>query len=197
MKIFKLFEEFVHLSEGLLLSLKTTFPYFWGISSNYRHITEEYPDKVSSRMAEDLPLRFRGFLYNDIQKCSGCKYCAEVCPVDCIKISTEAGPDQNENWVSVFDINHGKCMYCGLCVDVCPTKSLVHTRTYEGASSSIDKLITSFGKGWATEEMRRVWKQEKAVRDAKAVEKASLQDAPVSAELKRLSQNKAIKNESS
>src|SRR5690349_21871329 len=39
--------------------------------------------------------RYRGFLHNDIERCSGCRYCADVCPIDCIHIETEPGPERN------------------------------------------------------------------------------------------------------
>ncbi|MBI2605603.1 MAG: 4Fe-4S dicluster domain-containing protein [Deltaproteobacteria bacterium] len=97
-------------------ALKTTLPYLIGTGERYRAATEEYPDRVSARMPEDLPPRFRGLLRNDIQACSGCRYCADTCPADCIHIETEPGPERNVSWVSVFDIDHARCMFCGLCV---------------------------------------------------------------------------------
>src|SRR5690349_10911975 len=98
--------------ETLLMALKTTFPYMVGASENYREVTEEYPDRVSARMPEDLPPRYRGFLLNDIERCSGCRYCAEVCPIDCIRIETEPGPERNLSWVAVYDVDLSKCMFC-------------------------------------------------------------------------------------
>lgn len=170
-------------------SLKTTFSYMFGISPSLKTITEEYPDRLSARMPEDLPLRFRGFLNNDITKCSGCRYCSDVCPIDCIHIETEPGPERNISWVAVFDIDHSRCMFCGLCVDVCPTKSLTHTRNYEGSVFDIESLIHSYGKGFATKEMKHAWAQEQKQKEAMAEELALLQQSPVSAELRRRSRS--------
>lgn len=138
-------------------NLKTMFPYLIGFSHQYRATTEEYPDKVSARMPEDLPVRFRGFLSNDIERCSGCGYCKNVCPTDCILIETEQGLEKNTSWISTFTIDHGKCIFCGLCVEYCPTKSLVHTREYEGTVSLPTQLIKEFGKGYLNTEVRAQW----------------------------------------
>jgi formate hydrogenlyase subunit 6/NADH:ubiquinone oxidoreductase subunit I len=91
--------------ESLFATLRVTLHYWAGKSEGFKEATEEYPDRVSARMPEDLPTRYRGFLSNDIEKCSGCKYCADVCPVNCIHIETEPGPDSNQSWVAVFDID--------------------------------------------------------------------------------------------
>lgn len=171
---------------GLIwVSLRTTLLYMIGASHLHKVVTEEYPDKLSARMPEDLPQRFRGLLYNDISRCSGCRFCADTCPVECIHIETESGPLPNVSWIAVFDIDHAKCMYCGLCVEVCPTKSLVHTRKYEGAETDLTQLVYSFGKGYATSEMRQRWKKEQTAREQMAEEIAQLEKNPVGAELIR------------
>ena len=129
MRVFSQYlQNVVNGAKTLFKSLATTFPYMVGASVHHKEVTEEYPDRVSARMPEDLPPRFRGFLTNDINRCSGCRFCTDVCPIDCIHIETEPGPERNLSWVAVFDVDHARCMYCGLCVEVCPTKSLTHTR---------------------------------------------------------------------
>ena len=92
--------------KALLKMMRTTAPSIFVASTKRKEVTEEYPDPVSSRRAEDLPTRYRGFLKNDISRCSGCLYCTDICPVDCIRIETEPGPDRNQSWVAVFDIDH-------------------------------------------------------------------------------------------
>lgn len=167
------------------MSLRTTFPYLVGASENFKEVTEEYPDRVSARMPEDLPPRYRGFLNNDIERCSGCRYCADVCPIDCIRIETEQGSQRNLSWVAVFDIDHARCMFCGLCVDTCPTKSLQHTKEYQGSVFHLDDLVRSYGRGWATKDMKQKWITEQNARDARADEQAWLEQSPVGAELRR------------
>lgn len=166
-------------------ALKATLPYVLGLRSEYRENTEEYPDRVSARMPEDLPNRVRGLLSNDIERCSGCRYCADVCPVDCIRIETESGQDRNLSWVSVFDIDHSRCMFCGICVESCPTGSLTHTKEYEASTDDLVSLVRAFGRGRVTSGMKEMWAQERQAREAKAEEAAMNELSPVSAELRR------------
>jgi len=44
----------------------------------------------------------------DVDKCTGCGTCAEVCPVEAIKVDDYAVVDEDE------------CVDCGTCVDECP-----------------------------------------------------------------------------
>ena len=169
----------------LFMALRTTFPYMVGASNTYKEVTEEYPDRVSARMPEDLPPRYRGFIHNDIEICSGCRYCSEVCPIDCIHIETEPGPERNLSWVAVFDVDHARCMFCGLCVEVCPTKSLEHTREYQGSVFRLNDLVQSYGRGYATREMKQRWAGEQKARDARAEEQVWFEQSPVGAELRR------------
>jgi len=176
---------------SLFLALKNTFPYLVGATDRHKGMTEEYPDRISARMPEDLPPRYRGFLSNDIQRCSGCRFCEETCPVDCIHIETETGSERNVQWVSVFDIDHSRCMFCGLCVEICPTKSLQHTREYEGAVYRLNDLIQSFGRGWITKELREKWTKQQAMSEALVEELNKLTKSPVGAELERRRRSQA------
>ncbi len=140
-------------------STKTALPYLFSFSSGdlRKEVTEQYPDPVSSRTADDLPPRSRGLLFNDIEKCTGCKDCEKVCPVQCITIENEKGPDAQKTWVAVFDIDFGRCTFCGLCVESCQPQSLVHTRQFEGSVYSMTDLVASFGRGRVTPEQRTKW----------------------------------------
>lgn len=101
-------------------------------------VTLQYPEE-RWQVAE----RFRGFLHNDIKRCTSCQMCVRVCPVDCIFLEAVRGADRKLVLVS-YDINIGRCMYCGLCVEACPTKSLTHTSGYEKASVDRGELILHF-----------------------------------------------------
>ena len=46
------------------------------------------------------------------EKCDACGSCAEVCPVDAIKIESKA------------IVNEDECIDCGTCVDECPNEAL-------------------------------------------------------------------------
>lgn len=135
----------------------TTFPYLFGVGELRKEITEQYPDPVSSRTEDDLPPRTRGLLENDPKRCTGCGKCVEVCPVDCILLETDVGPDGSNSWVSKFDIDFGKCIFCGFCTEICPTGSLTHTKRFEGSTYVRADLVDSFGKGKVTPEQKRVW----------------------------------------
>ena len=143
--------------ESIFCSCMTAFPYLLKWGELKKEVTEGYPDPISSKTAEDLPPRSRGLLFNDIDRCTGCKACAKVCPSRCIQVEEESGAEQNKIWVSVFDIDFSKCVFCGLCVEVCQPMSLVHTRQYEGAAYHLSDLIASFGRGQVTSEQRAKW----------------------------------------
>jgi formate hydrogenlyase subunit 6/NADH:ubiquinone oxidoreductase subunit I len=142
---------------SILGSCATAFPYLLRWGDLRKEVTEGYPDPVSSKTADDLPPRSRGLLFNDIDRCTGCRECEKSCPSECIRIEDEPGADSSKIWVSIFDIDFAKCIYCGLCVDVCEPGSLIHTRQYEGAAYSLSDLVASFGRGQVTPEQRAKW----------------------------------------
>ena len=142
---------------SVLGSCFTAIPYLFSAGEYRKEVTEQYPDPISSRTPDDLPSRSRGLLYNDIERCTGCKDCETVCPTHCISIETEPGSDAAKVWVSTFDVDFAKCIFCGLCVEACPPQSLVHSRQYEGAVYQLSSMITRFGRGSVTLEQRERW----------------------------------------
>ena len=50
----------------------------------------------------------------DERRCTGCGWCAAVCPVDCLEMT--AGMP--------FLARPAACVSCGLCADVCPTDAI-------------------------------------------------------------------------
>lgn len=134
-------------------------------------ITLQYPDE-----RWEPSERYRGFLYNDIKKCTSCTMCVRVCPVDCISLEAVRGADKKMVLAS-YDIDIGRCMYCGLCVEVCPPKSLKHTSGYEKASVDRGELILHFVHEDANEVKARVAKQV-----AEAAAKAEAEKAAKAAE---------------
>ncbi len=142
---------------SILESCVTAIPYLFSAGENRKEVTEQYPDPISSRTADDLPSRSRGLLFNDIDRCTGCRECEKICPNKSIAIETQSGSDPAKIWVSLFDIDFSKCIFCGLCVEECIPGSLVHTKQYEGAVYVLDDLKASFGRGGVTPEMQARW----------------------------------------
>jgi formate hydrogenlyase subunit 6/NADH:ubiquinone oxidoreductase subunit I len=138
-------------------SCMTALPYVFRWGDLRKEVTEGYPDPVSSKTADDLPPRSRGLLFNDIDRCTGCKECEKVCPAQCIRVEEEPGAEVSKIWVSIFDIDFARCTFCGLCVETCQPTSLVHTRQYEGAAYQLSDLVASFGRGQVTPEQRAKW----------------------------------------
>jgi formate hydrogenlyase subunit 6/NADH:ubiquinone oxidoreductase subunit I len=147
-------------ARSVVRSCSAALPYLLNVRSGdlRKEITEQYPDPVSSRTADDLPPRTRGLLTNDIERCTGCRECERVCPTRCIYVETEEIEEGSKTWISTFDIDHSKCIFCGLCVEVCLPQSLVHTRAFERAVEDPGQLVASFGKGVVTEEQRARWR---------------------------------------
>ncbi|OFZ20095.1 MAG: hypothetical protein A2X94_09295 [Bdellovibrionales bacterium GWB1_55_8] len=138
-------------------SCLTAVPYLFGSGDLHREVTELYPDPISSKTPDDLPAKSRGFLFNDIDRCSGCRECEKICPARCIRIEAEPAADESKIWISVFDVDFSKCVFCGICVEVCGPNSLRHTREFEGASYSNNEMVTRFGRGWVSPEQRKKW----------------------------------------
>lgn len=149
--IFQYFRRIYLGVRSILNSGFTVLPYWVGYGENRKEVTEQYPDPVSSKTEDDLPPRSRGFLFNEIEKCTGCRDCQKVCPVNCISIETEPTAEDGKTWVSIFDIDFGMCLFCGLCVESCQPMSLVHTKKYEGATYQAVDLKTAFGRGVLSE----------------------------------------------
>jgi len=137
-------------------------------------VTLQYPEE-----RWEVPERFRGFLFNDINTCIVCNMCVKMCPMDCISLESVRGADKKPVLVS-YDINIGRCMYCGLCVEVCPPKSLKHTGGYEMASVERGELILHFVREDAAEIKSRVARQ--VAEAAAAAEKAAAQGSAKPAE---------------
>ena len=144
----------------------TAIPYLFGIGDLRKEVTEQYPDPVSSKTEDDLPPRTRGLLFNDINRCNGCRECEKVCPTDCFTVETQPGPDAAKVWVSKFDIDFSRCIFCGLCVEVCQPQSLIHSKKYEGSARKISAMIASFGRGDVTPEQQEKWAAVRRQQDA-------------------------------
>ncbi len=144
---------------SFIRTVATGIQYLRAHSETRKEITELYPDPVSSRSADELPARTRGQIQNDIQKCTGCRDCALICPTNCIEIETEEGPKPGKLWVSVFTVDHSRCILCGLCVEKCAPQSLSHSRSHHRATRTLEEQVTFFGRGTVSKHLREQWEK--------------------------------------
>ncbi len=83
-------------------------------------VTLMYPDAPAKSFENT-----RGSIQIDIEKCTQCGTCADVCPAAAIETDKETGC-----WM----IQRMQCVLCGLCVETCPEKCLSEVNAYIGAS---------------------------------------------------------------
>lgn len=87
--------------------------------------------EIELGFSEELAVReaWRCLVCN-AQICTGCRYCALICPNHTLEIKTVIHEDYHREVVQ-FDIKNERCIYCGLCTINCPTKTLVMDSGYE------------------------------------------------------------------
>jgi NADH-quinone oxidoreductase subunit I len=142
----------------VILAIKTVaqgmYVTLWYFLQTFRRrtFTErfEYPE-----LPVPVKPRYRGFHRFDLTTCIGCDKCARACPVDCIYIEKETGPDGKVVKakppfkglvVRGFKIDYSKCMFCALCVDPCPVDCIFMGSTYDQSTFSRDGCIVDFAK---------------------------------------------------
>jgi len=129
------FKEVVDAFVTVLVGMVVTGREF--LEHKERFITQQYPAE-----RKEMPPRFRGMLFNDVQKCIACLLCAKECPVDCIVVDG-VGKGKARR-ASTFTIDFNKCMWCNLCVEVCPVESLYMTHEYEVTFRDRRDMVVDF-----------------------------------------------------
>lgn len=124
------------LFSALLLAAR----YIFGSHVNYRVSIEQYPDVVSGKTSLDLFPKTRGFLHNDLSKCTGCGDCLGACLVGALEMNVERMPDGSQH-VNEFRINLAKCYSCSACVNLCPVNSIYYTKDFELAVENEKDLV--------------------------------------------------------
>ena len=100
-------------------------------------VTQQFPQERWS-----LPERYRGFVHNDVPRCTACLLCAKACPVDCIYIDVEGkGKDR---LMTRYTIDYNKCIWCSLCTEPCPTNCITMSHDYDHSVYLRENLVYDF-----------------------------------------------------
>jgi formate hydrogenlyase subunit 6/NADH:ubiquinone oxidoreductase subunit I len=101
-------------------------------------VTEKYPIEMP-----EVADRFRGRLYFDPAKCTGCNLCSKDCPakaLDIIIIDRAA-----KRYVARYNID--RCIYCGQCIQSCRFKCIsLSKEDWELASLNREPFTVHYGK---------------------------------------------------
>ncbi len=97
-----------------------------------KHRTIAYPDGPPP----ELPERFAGRPVVQAGRCdSGCRKCAESCPVGAVALSDADSPR----------IDLGRCLFCRACAKACPNQAIVFGRAHHLAAAEREDLIVRAG----------------------------------------------------
>jgi formate hydrogenlyase subunit 6/NADH:ubiquinone oxidoreductase subunit I len=124
------------LKASILLNLR----YLRRGKQRFKSVVEKYPDTISGKAPLDMFSNYRGYVRNDLAKCTGCGACLPVCPVKALDFKAETRIDGSLD-VREFRINLGKCFSCSACIEVCPESSLFYSKDFELVSGKPGDLV--------------------------------------------------------
>ena len=75
----------------------------------------------------------------DMERCTGCGICKEVCPEEAIEKGPVGAVGFKEMEVPEMVFDQKKCSYCGVCVELCPFTALKLTENGEPKTDLIDQ----------------------------------------------------------
>ncbi len=130
----------IDLLRSVVGGLRAQSHYLRRLRPEFKSVAEKYPDTISGKSSGDLFVNYKGYLRNDLSKCSGCGACIPLCPVRALSMDTESRSDGSFA-VKNFKIHLGRCFSCSACVEACPESSLSYSRDFELVSEKSDDLV--------------------------------------------------------
>ncbi|MBK8025282.1 MAG: 4Fe-4S binding protein [Chloroflexi bacterium] len=107
-------------------------------SLQHRPTTRLYPF-----VRRPVPIRLRGRLQWDPEKCTGCCLCVKDCPADAIEMITI--DKANKRFVMRYHAD--RCVYCSQCTQNCRFKCLsMSSEQWEHAARSKEAFTVYFGR---------------------------------------------------
>jgi glutamate synthase (NADPH) small chain len=115
--------------------------------------SKPYTEPMKETQREAAPL-YRGWHINQVDACTGCGNCAQVCmnvAIDMVAVEETTKKDTGLR----PRIDYGRCCWCALCVDICATGSLRMANEYVWTGTNPDEFRYTPGvdaKPWDTAE---------------------------------------------
>ena len=101
-------------------------------------VTEKYPTE-----RPETAQRFRGKLFFDPAKCTGCNLCSKDCPADALEIVII--DRVAKRFVARYNV--ARCIYCGQCIQSCKFKCLTLSKDdWELAALDKELFEVNYGK---------------------------------------------------
>jgi NADH-quinone oxidoreductase subunit I len=105
--------------KGLIKGLAITWKEF-----RSKKFTVQYPEQQHPK-----PERFHGRFKLDVDSCIACNLCANACPNNVIKISSEKV--EKKKFLTKYIMNIEYCLFCGMCVEACNKGALKFTTDHD------------------------------------------------------------------
>lgn len=80
---------FGQVFSSLKNNLRLNLSFLRRTKHRYKSVVEKYPDVVSAKAPLDMFTSYKGYVTNDLTKCTGCGLCVPACPVKAIDFTSE------------------------------------------------------------------------------------------------------------